>query len=112
MNRIVSLAFAASAAFAALPAAAQSVQISEDGSYRASIHYGDLNLASSAGMRTLEGRVDAAADRICGVAKAPTRAAFKEAADCRDTITSAARPQLALARDGRGSGSIALAASR
>ena len=112
MKKIVNLAIAAAAAFAALPVAAQTVQISEDGSYRATVHYGDLNLASAAGRRTLEGRIEAAADKICGFAQAPTLSAFQEVQDCRNSIKSAARPQMELAAGGRGNGSIAIAASR
>ena len=110
MKTLLPFALAA-AAFASLPAGAHTVQISDDGRYRLSVPYGDLNLATPAGARKLEGRLKAAARSVCG---APTALGFVEAqaiGDCRRNVLEAARPQMTLALN-RGKGSIALAGGR
>ncbi len=116
MHRILSLAAAMVAAFiatfTATSAAAQNVQIARDGNYRIAVPYGDLNLASAAGQRTLEGRLDAAAGQVCGAPILPSLLGHHELRNCRQSIVDAARPQLAMAANGRGSGTITLAAAR
>ena len=101
----------ATAALSASPATAHTIQVSDDGRYRISVPYGDLNLASPAGVRKLENRLKAAARSVCG---APTAIGFAEAravGDCRRDILEVARPQMTLALN-RGKGSIALAGGR
>ena len=111
MKTLLPLALAAAAAFAASPAGAHTIEISDDGQYRISVPYGDLNLATPAGARALEGRLKAAARSVCG---APTAQGFVEAravGKCRRDIMTVAGPQMTLALN-RGKGSIALAARR
>lgn len=109
MKTLLPLALAA--AFAASPAGAHTIKISDDGRYRISVPYGDLNLATPAGARALEGRLKAAARSLCG---APTAQGFAEAravGDCRRNVMDVARPQMTLALN-RGKGSIAIAGGR
>ena len=112
MNKILNVAAAVIAAFAALPAAAQNVQLSNAGDYRIAVNYADLDLATAAGQRMLEGRVEAAARRVCGAPILPSLLAEQELRTCRQSIVSAARPQLALAAKARGNGTIVLASAR
>lgn len=112
MKKIVTLAAAAAAAFAGFPANAQSVQLSEDGQYRISIPYTDLNLASPAGVRTLEGRIKAAANVVCGTPRPTSLIEARGIPACRHDVMRVARPQMELALNTRGNGSIASAASR
>ena len=112
MKKIVTLAIAAAAALAASPAAAQSVQFSDDGSYRVSVSYGDLNLASAAGKRRFEGRLKAAANVVCGLPRPMGLIDAREMDSCRETILDNAKPQLALAFRGAGNGSVTLTADR
>lgn len=59
MHRIIVPALAAfSIALVAVPAAAEKMSIE--------VQYSDLNLDNPAGMATLEGRIQAAARKICG----------------------------------------------
>jgi UrcA family protein len=76
------------------------------------VAYDDLNLASAAGARTLENRIDAVADRMCGTPKAPGLAETRRLDGCRASVTKSARPQISQALAMNGSGAIALAASR
>jgi UrcA family protein len=100
MKKFVRIAVAVTAAFAAMPAAAQDLQFYGNGAYRISIPYGDLNLASPAGLKTLEGRVKAAAWRVCGLARPMTLIERRERKDCREGVFRAARPQVTLAAAG------------
>jgi UrcA family protein len=61
------------------------------------VSYADLNLGHPAGLRALEGRVSAAADRVCGQ---PSRLLRLEAQrkSCRAYALAGARDQLAAAR--------------
>lgn len=112
MKKLVTLIVAAMA-ISSSPAGAQSVQISEDGQYRVAIPYGDLNLASKAGARTLNGRIKAAANVVCGTGQHPIDLiGAREVQSCRSTLMTVARPQVELALRDRGSGSIALASAR
>ena len=61
--RIISLALAATAAFA-VPAAAET-QTTTRG-----VQYKDLDLATEAGQKELENRLDSAAREVCGVRRA------------------------------------------
>lgn len=96
MKKIVSLALTAAAASAAIPAAAQTAQISPDGSYRIAVHYSDLNLANDAGTRTLEQRLKAATNMVCGAARVMTPNEFRNQNACRASIAENARPKIAL----------------
>ena len=100
MKKIVSLALAAAATFAATPASAANVEISNDGSYRIAVPYGDLNLATSAGIRTLEGRMRAATNSVCNSGQPPSLSELRAFNACRLSISEAARPQIALAQRG------------
>ena len=102
MKNIIALAALSAAAFAAFPCQAQSNAADEG--FIAVVPYGDLNLASAAGARTLENRVEAAADRICGFPQAPGLTEALRVQDCRDEVLSSAQPQLnrALASNDRG----------
>ncbi len=112
MKKIVNLAVAAAAAFAALPAAAQNVQFGEDGSYRVAVSYADLNLSSAAGKRTLEGRLKAAAKSVCGAAGGTSLIESRNIEACRDNVMGATRPQVEIAYNGGGSGNISVAMER
>jgi UrcA family protein len=112
MKKIVSLAIAAAAALGVSPAAAQSVQMSDEGNYRASIPYGDLDLASPAGLKTLETRVKSAAAMVCGKPENRSLTEIQSVNKCREDLISAARPQLARATQARGGSAIALLGDR
>ena len=110
MKILLPLALAA-AALSASPAGAHTIQISDDGRYRISVPDGDLNLATPAGVRTLEGRLKAASNAVCGAPRAMGVAEARAGEACRRDVLAVARPQLMLALNGE-KGSIALAASR
>lgn len=113
MKTLLPLAVAAAATFAASPAGAHSIHISDDGGYRISIPYGDLNLASPAGARTLQGRLKAASRAACGgTPKVMGLAEARAFETCRRNVLEVARPKLSLALEPRDSGNIALAARR
>ena len=109
MKIIATLAVAVSA-FAALPASAQPA--AEPDAYVVFVPYGDLNLASAAGAATLEARIKAVANRVCGVEQAPGLAETDRVQDCRANVLDSARPQISQALAMGGTGSVALAASR
>ena len=111
MKTLVAVALTAAAALAAAsPASGHTIHISDDGRSRISVPYGDLNLASPAGVQTLEGRLRAAARAFCGTPTAKGFVEAREIGDCRRNVMEVARPQL-LALN-RGKGSIALAGGR
>lgn len=110
MKTFLSLTIAA-AALSASPAGAHSIRVSDDGSYRIAIPYGDLNLASPAGVQTLKGRIKAAAKAVCGTARARSVGEARAVEACRQDVLAAARPKMMLALKGD-KGSIALAGSR
>ena len=110
MKILLPLALAA-AALSAVPAGALSIRISDDGHYRISVPYGDLDLASPAGVRSLEGRLKAAANALCGSTAGMGFGDARAIGSCRRTVRDAARPQMKLALN-KGKGRIALAGSR
>jgi UrcA family protein len=61
------------------------------------VSYADLDLSKPAGLRTLEGRVSAAADQVCGQ---PSRILKVDAQrkTCRSHALAGARGQIAMAR--------------
>ncbi len=95
MKNIIALAALSVAGFAAVPCQAQP-GAAEEG-FIAFVPYGDLNLASAAGARTLENRIEAAADRICGFPQAPGLTEALRVQDCRDDVLNSARPQVSRA---------------
>jgi UrcA family protein len=111
MKTLLPLALAAAATLAASPAGAHAVEISDDGRYRIAVPYGDLNLATPAGVRKLEARLKAAARSVCASPTETGFAAAREVGDCRRDALNAARPQMTLALN-RGKGGIALAGGR
>lgn len=109
MKIIATLALAA-AAVSALPAQAQPDVPPE--TIVAFVPYDDLNLESAAGARTLENRIKAAANRLCGAPQAPGLAESERVEACREDVLGSARPQIDEALAMAGTGSVALAASR
>jgi len=79
------LAAAAAAGFTAAPAQAAPT------GYIVSVSASDLNLASAAGRRALDARIDAAADRLCGYQGVVSLRDMAAARDCRDTFVKSAR---------------------
>ena len=77
------------AALLALPASAETAQI----------HYNDLNLASDAGQRAFEKRVEQAARKVCGMnaLHTGTRTVTPAMRRCFDDAKNSARRQLAAA---------------
>lgn len=110
MKTIVALALAATAAVAAMPAQAQPDVAATN--VIAVVPYADLNLASAAGARTLESRIKAAANRICGAEQAPGLEESTRVQSCRDSVIDSAQPQVSQALAMNGTGSVALASSR
>ena len=95
MSKLVSLALAAAAAFAAVSTstplfAAGPALVSET----AAVSYRDLNLASVEGQEQLHGRVRAAVRKVCGVEKGPALAEHKAVQGCRSEAFASARPQV------------------
>jgi UrcA family protein len=107
MNKLISIALAAvSIGAAAQPATARTDDFS------IAVAYGDLNLASQTGAKTLEGRIKAAALSVCGATQAPGLVELKTVTDCRARIFEAARPQVEVARNDSGpGGTIAISAA-
>src|SRR3546814_19840413 len=92
MTKFITPAIAAGiASFAVLPVQAQP-NAAEQG-FIAFVSYSDLNLASAAGARTLENRIEVAADRICGFTQAPRLVEALRVHNCRDAGFNSARPQ-------------------
>ena len=105
MKNIIAIAALSVTAFAAIPCQAQP---SQDG-FIAVVPYGDLNLASAAGARTLENRIEAAADRLCGFPEAPGLNESLRVKDCREGVMNSARPQISRAMAMNDKGTIAFA---
>ncbi len=112
MKKIVSLGLAVCAAIAPVAASASNVEIADDGSYRITVSYADLNLASEAGKHMLNTRLKSAARAVCGPEGTISLRENQKAEECSQAILRAAQPQVALALRGQDGGSIAVAASR
>lgn len=98
---IFAIAIAAASAFAAAPASAQQpVQ----GEYLVFVPYGDLDLASAGGTETLDRRLKAAANKVCGVTQAPGLVEHFAVRSCRADVLNAARPQVSKAMASRETG--------
>ena len=63
-------------------------------SYSVAISYADLNLASSSGRLTLQGRIRSAADRVCGVNGVVALHTAMAAAKCADQFEAQANDQV------------------
>ena len=95
MSKLVSLALAAVAAFAAVSTstplfAAEPALVYET----AAVSYRDLNLASLEGQKQLHSRVRGAVRKVCGVEKSPALNEHKVVQGCRTEAFEAARPQV------------------
>jgi UrcA family protein len=109
--RLAALALAASlavtgATLASTGAPAYGADLVVSGAPTARIAYDDLNLRSEAGVRRLETRVRAAAERVCDV-DAPATSTLRDRLDsraCRDAAIAAAAPQVRRAVAGFGTG--------
>ena len=63
------------------------------------VSYADLNLASVAGQKTLESRINNAANRACDVnSSEPVRVLQINLARCHETAVSGARTAIAMAK--------------
>ncbi len=104
IRKAVSVAFsgAVSVAAFALPFAAMAAP---SGGQSVAVRYTDLNLASDAGTRTLQARIDRAARAVCGSADIRDLSAMSEIQNCRQVALNSAAPQvevaIAQARNGR-----------
>ncbi len=112
MKKIVSLGLAACAAIAPVAASATNVEIDNDGRYRISVSYADLNLASEAGKHTLQTRIKLAARAACETQGVVSMRERQDAKRCTESVLEAAKPQVAYASRGQDGGSISVAASR
>ena len=65
-----------------------------DGRSAVRVTYADLDLRSPAGIARLEGRIRAAADRLCVGIGIETLAARLDGLTCRDSTIAAAAPQV------------------
>ncbi len=91
IKSLSALTAAMAAALVALPASAETAQI----------HYSDLNLASEAGHKAFERRVERAARKVCGmnVHRTGTRTATPSMRRCLADAKDSARQQLAAVID-------------
>jgi UrcA family protein len=96
---MTSLALAASLAAAAAQAQARA---NADDSYVASIPYGDLNLASPAGLATLRGRIRGAAFDVCGRSMVVPLAEAERTARCRAEFIRSAESRVTLVLNRQG----------
>lgn len=89
---LATLCIAASATMlAAAPASAQMDRPSK------AVHYDDLDLATQAGVDTLNRRVDHAVRTVCGVDRAQTLREHASADDCAKVAMADATPRVQLA---------------
>jgi UrcA family protein len=93
MTYLARLAAALLAAAVPASAIAQSPAFQPD-AFQISVAAGDLNLASKSGQARLAGRIDAAADRVCGYNGVVALRTQLTAEACRAEFTKVARQQL------------------
>ncbi len=91
MKTFIAAAFA-SLAFAATPAAAEELATTT-----ISVSYADLDLTAPAGQATLEGRVSAAIQRVCGKPDTRNLKSMTAWQDCTSAAREQAASQVALA---------------
>ena len=91
--------FLVTAALAATLAAgaAQGAPVSTDDTYTVKIRIGDLDLASKAGQATFRGRLNRAADSVCGIMPVGSLAQLEAVDACRTSLMHQARAQTELA---------------
>lgn len=90
MKTLASIAVVAAATVAAVPAQAEHEKAQL-------VHYGDLNLADSAGIAALQDRIRLAARRVCGAPEGPVLPEFQRVNNCRRIAYEKAIPQIQLA---------------
>ena len=79
-SNLPAIAFALAALTAALPLSA----MARDESPTENVPYGDLNLATEAGVETLDRRLDRAVERVCGVAAPRSLGVNRIIEECKD----------------------------
>jgi UrcA family protein len=82
---------------AAFAGVAQAQPAYADGMVSAAVRTGDLNLATPDGLATLNGRVRAAANRLCGVAPTLPLDEASAIGRCRAELVRSAEGQVAIA---------------
>lgn len=112
MSKLVSVALAAAAAFAAVSASTPLIAAETGTVYRtAAVSYSDLNLASREGQKQLHARVDSAVRKVCGVKLTPDLVEHRAVRSCRTGAFESARPQVEQVLSGYGP-RVIIAASR
>ena len=86
------------------PAAARSADIVE-------VAYGDLNLASRAGLRTLDSRIAAAVDQVCSAGESLDLRASALERSCRAEVSAAAQAQRDAVVSGQRRGTVRVSAA-
>lgn len=95
MSKLVSVAFAAAAAFAVVSTSTPLFAAGPALVYKtAAVGYGDLNLASAEGQKLLHSRVRAAVRKVCGVEKGVAIKHLRAVQDCRTETMASARSQM------------------
>lgn len=114
--RFAALALAASLAVVTgtLAATATPAYAAENGTRTAAVRvaYDDLNLQSAAGLRRLDARVRAAAERLCNSSGAVALGEQVAAEACADAAIASAAPQVARATQVQPANVIILASGR
>lgn len=92
-SNLPAIAFALAALTATLPfpALARGEPASE------AVPYGDLNLASEAGVKALDRRLDRAVERVCGAPPVRSLATHRQVAECREQAWQAIQDDRAIA---------------
>lgn len=92
---MIKLISSVAAAALLVPVAAQAAE--PNAAPTATIRYDDLNLSSPSGLATLNGRVKAAANRVCGTVPVSPFNEARAIAACREQMFRSAAVQIALA---------------
>lgn len=96
MTRYIEPLAAAAATCAAFSSAFAAVPAGDDVEVRRyAVRYADLDLATTAGRQTLDRRISAAVERVCGSAEMRDLAAMAAVRQCRHAALKGAQPQLA-----------------
>jgi len=95
MRKSIVTVLAAAAAFTAVPSFAAAPVESEDAPTVA-VDYSDLDITSPAGTAALNGRIDAAVDRVCAKPENRDLKALKAWQDCQAEARDSALEQLSL----------------
>ena len=103
MSKLVSVALAAAAAFAAVSTATPLIAGEPAQVYRtATVSYADLNLNSRDGQKQLHRRVDAAVREVCGEKLTPDLTEHRAVRSCRVGAFESAKPQVERVLQGYG----------